>query len=99
MNISTMQGRAKRNHTRRGYTNDLPTLGLGLCEEAGDVAKEINLLNPLYKPTPGRHSDGLEHEIADLLVYLLAICNSAGIDLSKLMEDKLIYRDVSEIGK
>ena len=84
-----MQARAKVLHAQREYTNDLPTLGLGLCEEAGEIAKAINLLNPLYKPTPGRKSDSLGHEIADLLVYLCAIANSANIDLDALMEDKL----------
>lgn len=90
--VSIMQKRAKRNHERRGYTNDLPTLGLGLCEEAGEVAKAINLLNPLYKPTPGRHCDSLEHELGDLMIYALAIANSAGIDLEIVMYNRLIDR-------
>jgi NTP pyrophosphatase (non-canonical NTP hydrolase) len=94
MNLKTMQARAKRNHERRGYTSDLPTLGLGLCEEAGEVAKAINLLNPHYKARPGKMFDSLEHEIADLLVYLCAIANVRGIDLDALMEEKLTYKDV-----
>jgi NTP pyrophosphatase (non-canonical NTP hydrolase) len=89
MRLSEMQALALARHQERGYTNDLPTLGLGLCEEAGEIAKAINLLNPLYKPTPGRHADSLEHEICDLLVYLFAIANSAGIDIESEMCKKL----------
>lgn len=89
-----MQRRAKRNHERRGYTHDLPTLGLGLCEESGEVAKAINILGPHYKLRPGKQCDSLAHELADALMYILAIANVHGIDLDALMEEKLIYRDV-----
>jgi NTP pyrophosphatase (non-canonical NTP hydrolase) len=92
MDIRLMQARIKCNHDRRGYTNDLPTLGLGLCEEAGEVAKAINLRNPLYvrrKKDKPAEEESLEHELGDLLVYLGAIANAAGIDLSELMHDKL----------
>lgn len=93
LSVSEMQRKAAENHARRGYTMDLPTLGLGVCEEAGEVAKAINLRNPLYHARPGKVHDSLEHEIADLLVYILAVCNSADIDLTAVMEDKLIYRE------
>lgn len=91
--IRVMQIRADRNHKRRGYTNDLPTLCLGLCEEVGEMAKAINILGPHYKLRPGKNPDSLEHELADAMVYLLAIANAAGIDLNDLMVDKLVYRD------
>jgi NTP pyrophosphatase (non-canonical NTP hydrolase) len=95
MEIDIMLKRARRNHIRRGYTNDLPTLGLGLCEEAGEVAKAINLLNPLYVPSPHAKSDSLEHELCDVLVYVCSIANAANIDLDKAMEEKLIYRPLA----
>jgi NTP pyrophosphatase (non-canonical NTP hydrolase) len=96
MNLEVMQARIRRNHIRAGYTSDLLTLGLGLCEEAGEVAKAINLMNPLYVPRKGKPAsehESLEHELGDLLVYLGAIANVKEIDLGKLMEAKLVYKD------
>jgi hypothetical protein len=64
-----------------------------------DVAKEINLRNPKYIPRSVQSvekSDGLERELCDLLVYAGAIANSAGINLAKAMERKLVYRDPGE---
>ncbi len=77
----TYQKRVAQMYIARGYTDDLPTLGLGLCEETGEVAKAINQMNPKYKPAPGKETHSLEHELHDCLVYLCGIANSAGIDL------------------
>jgi len=96
MDINIMQLRALRNHKRRGYTNDLPTLGLGLCEEAGEIAKAINLLNPLYTPSDHCKHHDLKHEVADLLIYVCAIANAAKLDLNEIMEEKLIYNEPPE---
>ena len=63
------------------------TLALGLCKEAGEIGKAVNMFhNPLYKPSVPVHatSDSVEHEIKDLLVYLAALANSLGIDLENL---------------
>ena len=65
----------------RGYTDDLLTLGLGLCEEAGEVAKAINQMNPKYKIESGREIRELESELHDCLTYICGIATSAGIDL------------------
>lgn len=92
MQIKTMQLRVQEIYILRGYTSDLPTLGLGLCEEAGEIAKAINLLNPHYVPTPGKPPpDDLPHELADLIVYACGIASAAGIDLDQVMENKLPF--------
>jgi NTP pyrophosphatase (non-canonical NTP hydrolase) len=80
--MGTYQLKVKEIYIERSYTNDLLTLGLGLCEEAGEVAKAINQRNPKYKPAPGREQHSLEHELHDCLVYICGIANAAGIDLS-----------------
>lgn len=79
-----LQDRVRRLYASRGYTSDLPTLGLGLCEEIGEIAKEINRQNPHYIQTKHHDSDGLQHEIKDALVYLIGICNAAGISLNDI---------------
>ena len=85
--LDAVQAKVKRLYIERGYTSDLPTLGLGLCEEAGEVAGAINNLNPLYKQRDGRNQDDLRHELKDTLVYLYAIANSAGIQLSDCLPE------------
>jgi NTP pyrophosphatase (non-canonical NTP hydrolase) len=92
MELSEMQSRAKRNSERKGYTTDLLTLALGVCEESGELAKAVNMENPLYKAKDGVVFDSIEHELGDLLVYISCLANSAGIDLNSLMEEKLIYK-------
>ena len=68
-------------YARRGYTEDINVLALGLCEEAGEVAAAVLDLTPHFKSKPERAQSDLEHELKDCLMYLLALANSAGIDL------------------
>jgi NTP pyrophosphatase (non-canonical NTP hydrolase) len=75
------QDKVKKLYEDRGYTDDLLTLGLGLCEEAGEVAKAINQTNPKYKWDHGKIPYMLREELHDCLVYICAIANSAGIKL------------------
>ena len=77
----TLQEEVAELYKERGYTSDLLTLGLGLCEEAGEVAKAINQMNPEYVPEPDRDIRNLEHELRDVLVYVCGIANAANIDL------------------
>jgi NTP pyrophosphatase (non-canonical NTP hydrolase) len=89
--LANIQVNVGRMYQARGYTNDLLTLALGLCEEAGEVAKAVNTYyNPLYKPTPGKPLTGdLQEELKDVMIYLLAIADAAGIDMEDIMEQKL----------
>lgn len=86
MRIREYQDHVAQMYTDRGYKADLPTLGLGLCEEAGEVAGAINNLNPLFVRRADRSSDSLEHELKDLFVYMCAIANVAGIDLESALD-------------
>lgn len=76
------QDTARQLYAERGYTNDPMTLTLGVCEEAGELAKAINWFhNPLYKNNKASQSGSPEHEMHDLLIYLAALANSLNIDL------------------
>lgn len=81
MTLAELQNRVALMYSERGYTSDLPTLGLGLCEEAGEVAGAINNQNSLFTPKPGRTRHALAHELKDLLQYAAAIANAAGLEL------------------
>lgn len=80
--LSQFQDAVDKLYAKRGFTGDLPTLGLGLCEEAGEVAKAINVdFNSKYIPSDHCEHGLLVHELCDALVYLLGIANSAGYDI------------------
>ena len=89
MNIGELQTRIELRNRQRGYTTDVITLTLGVCEEAGELAKAVNMKNPLYVPRKGSQSDSIEHELGDLLVYLVSVANACEIDLETHMEQKL----------
>jgi NTP pyrophosphatase (non-canonical NTP hydrolase) len=87
--LDQLQMNVERMYQERGYTADLMTLVLGLCEEAGEVAGAVNNLNPKYKQKTGRTQDGLAHELKDILVYVCAIANSAGVFLEDILPSHL----------
>ena len=80
---------AQRLYEERGFTDDLPTLGLGLAEEAGEICKAINQTNPKYIKQPGREIHSLREELVDCMVYLLGIANVVEIDLIEEVQDRL----------
>lgn len=90
--LANIQANVARLYKARGYTDDLLTLALGLCEECGEVAKAVNTYhNPKYKPTTGKpmFAGDLREELKDVMIYLLGIANAAGIDMEDVMEQKL----------
>lgn len=80
-------------YEQRGYTNELEILGLGLCEEAGEVCAAILDSNPKFVATPDRQKSDLAHELTDCLTYLCAIANATGIDLDRKARENL-KRDI-----
>ena len=86
MTLVEFQKAVRRFYITRGYSHDLHILGLGLCEEVGEVASAILNASPQYRPRDGRVLSDLAHELKDCLVYINAIANSAGVDLEKELE-------------
>jgi NTP pyrophosphatase (non-canonical NTP hydrolase) len=74
---------AKELQEKNGYGTDPATIILGLCEEAGEVAKAFNCHhNKLYVRSPhGRMPDTVEHEMKDVLIYLGHLANVLNLDL------------------
>jgi len=79
--LTKAQDKVAELYKAHGYDNDLHILGLGLCEEAGEVAAAILDRSQYFKPKEGRVKSDLEHELKDALIYLLAIANAANIEL------------------
>ena len=91
--MTIIQRLVKQSYAARDYTTDLPTLALGLCEEAGEVGKAVNTFhNPKYIPSEHNHSDSVEHELIDTMIYLFGIANVLDIDLETVVVTKLLNR-------
>ena len=73
-------------YNKRGYTHNLSTLTLGLCEEVGELAAAVLNMLPDFVQSENRSSHDVYHELKDCLVYIMAIANSLGIDLSDIVE-------------
>jgi len=72
----------------RGFEKEtLPQIFMLFLEECGEMAKAA-------RKTQGIRSDKnsedhqIDHEAADVFIYLLAICNRCGIDLEKAFREK-----------
>lgn len=92
MTLGEFQRTVRRLYITRGYSHDLQILGLGLCEEAGEVAAAILDISPRFKPKDCRTLSDLEHELIDCLVYINAIANSADIDLEKELRQWILLQ-------
>lgn len=60
-----------------------------MCEELGEVAREVAHLHGFKKKKEGEKTDGLETEMGDLLFALMCLANSHGIDLSVAFEKSM----------
>lgn len=90
MTIDEFQVAVYDTYNHRGYTSDLLTLGLGLCEEAGELAGAINNVNPLYRRRKKRTQDTIEEELGDVLFYAAAIANAIGVSLDSILLEKIL---------
>lgn len=62
-----------------------------LSEEIGEVARALKRTwSPNYEAFS---EEDLEDEIADALVWLLALANQFGIDVQKALVEKLLHKD------
>ncbi len=57
-----------------------------LLEEGGELSKAARML--LKKPNDPERKRACAHEAADVLLYLLDICNVFGIDLDQALREK-----------
>ena len=60
---------------------------LKLAEETGEVCKAVRKQAALSLD-PNSKVGGLAEELADVLIYLAAIANRSGVDLSQALRDK-----------
>lgn len=72
----------------RGFEREtLPQLFMLLLEECGEMAKAARKAEGI-RSDKNSEDHHLDREAADVLIYLLAICNRCGIDLEKAFREK-----------
>ena len=72
----------------RGFDKEtVPELFMLFLEECGELAKAARKTQKIKKDS-GSEVFHLEHEAADVFIYLLDICNHFEIDLEKAFREK-----------
>lgn len=72
----------------RGFDQEtVPEVFMLFLEECGELAKAARKMQKM-KTDSGSEQFHLDHEAADVFIYLLDICNHFGIDLEKAFRDK-----------
>ena len=72
-----------------GFNNTPLELFCYLTEEVGELAKEIRKTEKnMDMDITKEYESCLKHEIADIFIYLLAICNSYNINLLEAFKEK-----------
>lgn len=73
----------------RGFKDEsISELLMLMMEECGELARACRKHTSVKSDTARREKDMLEHELADILMYTLAIANKFGVDLEKAFRDK-----------
>ena len=88
--LKELQGYIRKVVKERGFDDETPSdIMLLMVEEIGELAKALRKHIGLKIDQEKIHSyNKLENEIADVLLYLLAMANVCNIDLSKALIEK-----------
>ena len=88
-NLSEIQKYITKMMEVNSFNNTPLELFCYLTEEVGELAKEIRKTEKnMEMDIKKEYESCLKHEIADVFIYLLAICNSYNIDLLEAFKDK-----------
>lgn len=72
----------------RGFEREtVPEMFMLLMEECGEMAKAARKMTKIHTDKNSEQFH-LDHEVADVFMYLLDICNHFGIDLEQAFRDK-----------
>lgn len=72
----------------RGFDKEtLPELFMLFLEECGEMARSARKATAM-KAHDGKTLTDVEHEIADVFIYFLDICNKLGVDLESAFRNK-----------
>jgi len=86
--LHDLQEYVRRMTAERGFDHENVTEKFVLMmEEVGELAKAVRKTQGMHLD-PNSQKYRTDHEAADVLFYLLDICNKLGIDLEQALRDK-----------
>jgi NTP pyrophosphatase (non-canonical NTP hydrolase) len=86
--LADLQKYVKDMVIERGFDKEtVPEIFMLFMEECGELAKAARKTT-MVKSAQDSKEHSLAHEAADVLMYLLDICNHHGVDLEQAFRDK-----------
>ncbi|MDP3956206.1 MAG: MazG nucleotide pyrophosphohydrolase domain-containing protein [Candidatus Doudnabacteria bacterium] len=87
-NINDYQKYIEEMIEARGFKNTRAEIFMLFLEECGEMAKAARHFEQMRVDEGSSKEEHLDHEIADVFIYLLNICNVYGVDLEKAFREK-----------
>ncbi|MGW8528235.1 MULTISPECIES: MazG nucleotide pyrophosphohydrolase domain-containing protein [Nocardiopsidaceae] len=88
LTLEEIQDYVAKMEVERGFSDStLIEQALKLAEETGEVCKAVRKHSSLGVD-PNSAVGGLGEELADVLIYIAALANRTGIDLSRALREK-----------
>ncbi|GAA1107988.1 MazG nucleotide pyrophosphohydrolase domain-containing protein [Nocardiopsis metallicus] len=93
LNLAQIQEYVAKMELERGFANSTTVdQALKLAEETGEVCKAVRKCASL-RMDPNSTVGELGAELADVLIYVAAIANREGLDLSQALRDKELVNE------
>ena len=81
--LQQLQDLVRIEHKLQGWDTSATTLMLGVVEEVGELAKALLVYHcddyVLREGCDAEDYDGVAHEVGDIIVYLMGLCNALDI--------------------
>ena len=88
-NLKDYQKYVREMILERGFKDEtIQDLLMLLLEECGELARACRKHTNIKSDTARQNNEQLEHELADVFMYILSIANKFNIDLEKAFRDK-----------
>jgi NTP pyrophosphatase (non-canonical NTP hydrolase) len=93
--LDELQAEVVAARARWGFAaNGLEKLLIGVSSEVGEMVGAIAKEHVWGRPrVPDEDKSSIMHEMADVVVYVMALANLLGIDLEKALESKVRLND------
>ena len=71
----------------RGFENTVPEIIMLFLEECGELAKAVRKSRHMHTDKNSQEKE-VAHELADIFIYLLDLCNHFNVNLEKAFLEK-----------
>lgn len=97
MKINELVKRAHETAVKHGFWEAAPEIGTSIAlihSELSEVLEEARAGNPnVYYNTGSDKPEGIAVELADAVIRIADLCGHLGVDLDRIISDKMDYND------